>query len=123
MEPGTPAYNLPRAIRIAGRLNTVALAQALQQIIDRHESLRTTFISEEGEPRQVIQLEVRLELAETDLADLSEQERTNEVLRLIREDAAKGFDLSTGPLIRFRLIRLEPEVHVLVLVVHHIITD
>ena len=123
LEPGTPAYNLPRAIRIAGRLNTVALAQALQKIVDRHEALRTTFISEEGEPRQVVHPEVRLELPETDLAELSEQERTNEVKRIIREDAIKGFDLSKGPLIRFRLIRLEPEVHVLVLVVHHIITD
>jgi amino acid adenylation domain-containing protein len=123
LEPGTPAYNLPRAIRIAGPLNTRALAQTLQTIVDRHESLRTTFVSEEGEPRQIVEPELTVELPITDLEGTPEPERLEEALRITRADATRGFDLSTGPLVRFRLIRLEAKVHVLVMVMHHIITD
>src|SRR5437763_1593972 len=90
LDPGTPAYNLPRAIRIAGPLNARALAQTLQTIVDRHESLRTTFVSEEGEPRQIVKSELRVELPITDLEGMPEPERLEEALRITRADATRG---------------------------------
>ncbi|MDQ2948879.1 MAG: condensation domain-containing protein, partial [Acidobacteriota bacterium] len=123
LDSETPSYNLLRAIRIEGALDVSALSRTLQTITDRHESLRTMIVSQSGEPCQFVQPSMTLELLETDLSHLPELRRMGEVARLAGEEARKVFDLSTAPLFRLRLIRLEPEAHVLVLVMHHIITD
>src|SRR6266567_6472113 len=117
------SYNLLRAFRIEGPLDIPALTQALQAITDRHESLRTTFVTRSGEPSQAVQLTVTVELPLTDLSHLPELQGMKESARLAGEEARKVFDLATAPLFRLRLIRLGPDVHVLILVMHHIITD
>jgi len=123
LDPETPSYNLLRAIRIEGALHISALSRTLQTIADRHESLRTAFISNSGQPRQLVEPGIMVELPETDLAHLPTANRLEEVRRIASQDAMRAFDLSAPPLFRTRLIRLEPEVHVLVLVMHHIVTD
>jgi amino acid adenylation domain-containing protein len=123
LDSDTPSYNLLRAIRIEGSLHVSALSRTLQIIADRHESLRTAFVSNSGEPRQLVEPRIALELPETDLAHLPAANRMAEVERIAGEDANRPFDLSVPPLFQFRLIRLEPRVHVLVFVMHHIITD
>src|SRR5262249_47677823 len=94
-----------------------------QILIDRHESLRTRFVFYDGEPRQTISTALPIELPETELSQLPEQEHEGEVLRITAEEADKRFDLSMAPLLRVRLLRLERDVQILVIVMHHIITD
>jgi amino acid adenylation domain-containing protein len=123
LDPGNPAYNIARAIRIRGSLSTEALRESLRTIVTRHESLRTTFAELEGEPVQVITAEGSLECPTIDLSDLPKPERESETLRLARDEAQRPFDLARGPLLRAKLLRLGGEEHVLVLVMHHIVTD
>ncbi len=96
---------------------------SLEGIVARHESLRTTFAEIEGEPVQVIAVSCSLELPTIDLSDVPEPERESETLQLARDEAQRPFDLASGPLIRAKLLRLSADEHVLVLVMHHIITD
>src|SRR5258708_3497365 len=117
------AYNLLRAFRIDGTLEIAALTRTLQTITDRHESLRTTFVTRSGEPAQTVLLKATVELPLTDLSHLPVGQRIQEASRLAGEEARKVFDLGTAPLFRLRLLRLEADVHVLVLVIHHVITD
>ena len=123
LEPGTPAYNLLRVIRIRGPLDTAAFSRALQTIVDRHASLRTIFVSESGEPSQLVQPHVAVLIPETDLSRVPPPKHDEEIARMAGEEAKRSFDLNTGPLFRVRLLRLQPEVHILILVMHHIITD
>jgi len=123
LDPGTAAYNLPRAFRIDGPLNIDILKQALQFVIRRHASLRTVFDSVEGEARQVVLSDVELSLPVTDLTDVPEAEREAEALRIASEEGKKPFDLSEGPLLRALLLQMGPNSFMLLLVMHHIITD
>jgi amino acid adenylation domain-containing protein len=123
LEPGNPAYNLPRVVRIQGTLNVSALAGAIQALVSRHDGLRTVFRSIEGEPRQVILARMQVDLPILDLSHLSSDARKQEALRLAGEEGRRPFDLTSGPLLRGTLIRLGPREHILVLVMHHIITD
>jgi amino acid adenylation domain-containing protein len=123
LEPGNPAYNIARAIRVRGALSTKALQDSLRGIVARHESLRTTFAEIEGDPVQVIAVSGSLELPTIDLRDMPVPERVSETLCLARDEAQRPFDLASGPLIRAKLLRLSTDEHVLVLVMHHIITD
>jgi amino acid adenylation domain-containing protein len=123
LDPGTAAYNLPRAFRITGPLNVDVLTRAFQIVIERHASLRTVFDSVEGEARQIVLTDVPVEIPIIDLAGFPRGERESEALRLASEEGKKPFDLREGPLIRPILVRLEPETHFLVLVLHHIVTD
>ena len=122
-EPNKYYYNIPSVRRLKGKLDVDALHRALNAIIDRHESLRTTFIKVDGEAVQVIARELVIDLPMTDLQgqDPKDQERT--LKRLIREKAKRPFDLSKGPLIRCFLIRLGMKEFVLHLTMHHIISD
>jgi amino acid adenylation domain-containing protein len=122
-EPGSPVYNIYYAYRLLGRLNMTALEESLNEIVRRHEVLRTTFVAQEGRPYQVIAPRLRVALPVVELGGLPEAEREAEVDRLAREEAGRPFDLAGGPLIRTTLLRLGEREHVLLLAVHHIVFD
>ncbi|MDR3671879.1 MAG: condensation domain-containing protein, partial [Holophaga sp.] len=117
------AYLLPFALRLTGSLDHIALRQALQQVVDRHEVLRTSFIVVDGEAFQAIAPVLNLAIPLTDLSTLPAEEPEREALRLAQEDADTGFNLSRGPLIRFTLLRLDEREHILLVNMHHIISD
>lgn len=123
LENGTSSYNLPLAARLVGSLNIQALKQSLSTIIERHEVLRTTFTSIDGQPVQVISPHQNLSIFETDLQHMSVKDREQEGRRIVQEEALRPFNLARGPLLRLVLIRLEPQEHMLLLVMHHIISD
>src|SRR5262249_58743603 len=103
-----------------------ALRQALDRIVERHEALRTTFVTVDGEPVQRIRRveEGSFHLLEHDLREISgEQERKRELERLIVEEARATFDLEVGPLVRGRLIRESEDEHALLITMHHIVSD
>jgi len=123
LEPGNPAYNIARAIRVRGSLSTDALRKSLEAIVGRHESLRTIFAEIEEEPVQVLTAARSMELPTVDLSNLTEPERESCALRLARDEAQRPFDLTSGPLLRAKLLRLSADDYILLLVMHHIITD
>jgi amino acid adenylation domain-containing protein len=124
LEQGSSFYNLPSTVRICGAtLNVSALEKSLRQVTQRHEVLRTTFTIIEGQPMQVISPESHFALPLSDLGHLPPTQRNAEAQRLAREEALRPFDLSTGPLVRARLLRLATEEHVLLLSMHHIVSD
>ena len=123
LEPASPLYTIPAALRLRGRLHVRALEQALNEIIRRHEGLRATFDSVDGNPVQRIAPVLSLTLPIVDLRSLPASQVDAEALRLAREEAGRPFDLSRGPLIRASLLRLDVEEHVILLTMHHIISD
>src|SRR5689334_4431817 len=122
-EPESAFYNIPVALGLAGGVNRVALQTSLQQIMKRHEVLRTTFAVLEGQPVQVIHEALPLPLPYRDLSQLNEAERTEELGRLAREQAQTPFDLGRGPLLRALLVQVEAGQHQLLLTLHHIVSD
>jgi amino acid adenylation domain-containing protein len=123
LDPENVAYNIPMAVRIQGPLDLEALARSLQEVMRRHESLRTRFVTVDGEPQQIIDPSRSVELPVTDLSRLPEAEREEEARRLAQEEAERSFDLEHGPLIRATLLRLDIQDHVMVLNSHHTISD
>jgi aspartate racemase len=120
--PG-PVYLLPAAVRLKGALNVAALEQALNAIIERHEAVRTTFKVADGRRVQVIAPSLKLELPVIDLRALPVDVRETEAARLIFEEARRLFDLARGPLLRAALLRLADDAQIVLLTMHHIITD
>ncbi|HEX7317724.1 MAG TPA: amino acid adenylation domain-containing protein [Pyrinomonadaceae bacterium] len=118
---GSADFNITEAVRLNGRLDVLALGRTFDEIVRRHEVLRTTFPSVEGRAAQFIAPSMRLPLPVVDLGGLPEAER--EALRLAREEARTPFDLSQGPLVRVTLMRLSDEEHMLLFNMHHIISD
>ena len=123
LEPESPSYNVTRALWLSGNLEVPALERSLATIVARHEALRTTFRPADGEPVQVVAPDWKLELPMADCSAVAAVDREAEVQRLIQEEVRRPFDLERGPLLRARLIRLAPDEHVLILVVHHIVFD
>jgi amino acid adenylation domain-containing protein/FkbM family methyltransferase len=123
LEPESPAYNLPGALRLSGPLDVRALAGALSAIVRRHEALRTSFLSQAGEPVQVVQPPRRLRLPIADLSALPRAIAGAAVARLEREEARRPFDLAGGRLIRLVLLRLDAGEHALLFNLHHVIAD
>lgn len=123
LDPRNPAYNITRVIRMRGVLSHAALQESLRAIVTRHESLRTTFSEIEGEPISVVAADGSLNLSISDLNSVAEAEREAEALRLGRDEAQRPFDLARGPLLRAKLLRLSTDEHILILTMHHIITD
>ena len=123
LEPESPSYNVTTALQLSGKLDVPALARSLATLVARHEALRTTFRLAEGEPVQVVAPELPLELPVTDRSAVPAADREDEVRRLIQEEVRRPFDLERGPLLRARLIRLAPDEHALILIVHHIVFD
>src|SRR5437588_5785146 len=121
--PGNSFYNIPAALRLSVPLSIPVLEQSLNEIVHRHEALRTTFVTNDGEPVQVISAKEHVGLGVTDLRYLPAAEREAEAIRLATEEAQQPFDLSRGPLVRTSLLRLEEADYVFLLTMHHIVTD
>ena len=123
LDPGNSVYNFPAAVRLKGPLNEVALKQSLDEIVRRHEALRTTFAIVDGRPVQIIAPTLTLALPIVDLQELPETEQEAEVQRLATNEAQRTFDLSHGPLVRATVLRLGENEHVGLLTMHHIVSD
>jgi amino acid adenylation domain-containing protein len=123
LEPGGTVYNLPAALRLRGPLDAGALERALGEVVRRHEALRTTFAERDGVPVQVVAPFAGFALAVDDLAGAADGEREAEAARRAAGEAARPFDLAAGPLFRARLLRLAPDDHLLLLVMHHAVSD
>jgi amino acid adenylation domain-containing protein len=123
LAPNNPFYNLPSTLRLSGRLDLEVLERVINEIVRRHEVLRTRFEVEAGEPRQVIDEWRPRRLERMDLANLNKEEREEEASRIAREEAETGFDLRRGPLLRVKILELEEEEHVLLFTMHHIVSD
>ncbi len=122
-EPGSPAYNRPLALRLTGPLDIAVLEQALSEIVRRHETLRATFPTKEGRPHRTITPPKALTIPVIDLNQWPRVERQDQAKRLAAEETQRPFSLASGPLLRATLLRIDPEDHVLLVVVHHIVFD
>jgi amino acid adenylation domain-containing protein len=124
MDPGTPAYNLPVAVRVEGSIEVPLLRLALDEVVRRHEVMRTTFaVGQEGEPVQVIASSRRQELPVVDLRALPAAQREAEARLCAAGDAVYRFDLAAGPLLRTTLIWLAAAEYVLLTNTHHVVSD
>jgi amino acid adenylation domain-containing protein len=122
-ESGSSAYNVPMAWRITGAVDLSALQRSLDQLIARHEALRTTFPADEGHPRQVISKAQPVSLESFDLRTVEDSKRESKLVRQICDVTQRPFDLATGPVMRATLFQIEDKEHVFVLVLHHIVCD
>ncbi|HJX28216.1 MAG TPA: condensation domain-containing protein, partial [Thermoanaerobaculia bacterium] len=123
LSPGNAAYNIPLAVRLRGDLDPAALAQALEEVACRHETLRTTFRAAADRPVQVIAAEPDFALPLADLAALPADARQEEALRLFAREASRPFDLARGPVFRALLLHLGEREHLCVVNLHHIAGD
>src|SRR5208282_2164859 len=123
LDPGNSVYNFPVAVRLKGALNLAALEKSLNEIVRRHEALRTTFSMIDGRPIQTIASTLSIKLPLTDLRELPEAQREAEVQRLVVEEARRPFDLARGPLLRASVLQLSPDEQVGLLTMHHIVSD
>jgi amino acid adenylation domain-containing protein len=123
LEPDSPVYNIHTALRLDGPLDADALGKTLDEIVRRHEVLRTTYRMSGERPMQVIAPALSVPLRMVDVRHLPEAEREREAQRLAMEETRRPFDLSRGPLLRACLVRLGEQEHLLLLVMHHIISD
>ncbi|MEA2174837.1 MAG: hypothetical protein QOD00_2429 [Blastocatellia bacterium] len=123
LEPLSPFYNIPVALHLKGRLDVASLRQCLDEIMRRHETLRTRFVLLEGRPVQMVEPEGQARLKFIDLMDLPAASRLVEAKRFTEEETHRPFDLTEGSLLRAALLRLDQAEHVLLLVMHHIISD
>ncbi|KKJ01901.1 condensation domain-containing protein, partial [Burkholderia gladioli] len=121
LEGGSAAYHMPVVLRLRGALDTAALQWAYARVAARHEALRTIFVEHDGEPSQVVLPAEDFALAVEDRPELAGDAAALE--RFVAEDAAAPFDLARGPLARARLLRLGEQDHLLLLTLHHIVSD
>jgi amino acid adenylation domain-containing protein/non-ribosomal peptide synthase protein (TIGR01720 family) len=123
MEPGSAAYNIPAALRLRGALDVAALERALSEIVRRHQVLRSVFRAVDGRPVQTVMPHVPLALEVEELSALDAVSRAAVVRRRAEEEGAMPFDLAAGPPLRARLLRAAADEHVLLLTVHHVVSD
>ena len=123
MEPNSSLYNIPRTLRLRGPLQAEALAKSLNEIMRRHEPLRTWFSTESGTPVQHIEIALELHVKQVDLTQYPPADREAKALEIAIAEAATPFDLSVAPLLRTVLVKLDSEDHVLLLTMHHIVSD
>ncbi len=123
LEPESTAYLASRTLKMRGSLDVPALERSLQELICRHESLRTTFAERAGQPVQVIHQRSRASLPMIDLQGLQQERRVAEARWLASQEAQRPCDLVWGPLLRTSLLRLGSQEHIFLLTLHHIITD
>lgn len=123
MDPGSSAYNVVSAVRLEGRLDAQAFERSFDDLVQRHESLRTRFFAIDGAPRCSVEPEAHLRLNFVDLSDQDEAEREQQALREVLEVAREPFDLARCPLLRLLLVRLAPQRHLACFVVDHIVAD
>lgn len=123
LEPNTAAHNIPVALRLEGALDIAAVEHSLNEIIRRHEVLRTQFHTVEGQPTQVISSASPMRLVLSDIGSVPAHRCDSHIHDFVREEAKRPFDLTHGPLIRASLLRIASEDHVLLLTLHHIVFD
>ncbi|WP_164003012.1 non-ribosomal peptide synthetase, partial [Pyxidicoccus caerfyrddinensis] len=123
LQPGSASYNMPTFVRMDGPLDVTALQRSFEELVRRHEALRTSFSQQEGQPLQLIAPHGELPLVTTDLSGLEPSAARAELERRLREELLTPFNLSTGPLMRAQLLKLGPTDHVLALNMHHIVSD
>jgi amino acid adenylation domain-containing protein len=123
LQPGNPAYNIAIRFRLQGRLRAEELERALNEIVRRHESLRTVFAQENGVPVQLVSPQLSIRMRRDDLEGVSEEDRDEQARAIATEEGHRRFDLTKGPLIRARLLRLDDEEHILLVTTHHIVSD
>ncbi|MEJ2633925.1 MAG: amino acid adenylation domain-containing protein [Calditrichia bacterium] len=123
LEPGSPLYNIPLSVRIHGRLNVAILEKTINEIIRRHESLRTKFVNIDGEAFQEILPTFRIRLPIIDLSRLSPKKSESEARQIVDQEARYAFNLSQGSLIRCCLLKLGEDDFILTINMHHIISD
>ncbi|MEH2027052.1 amino acid adenylation domain-containing protein [Nostoc sp.] len=122
-EPNSASYNIPFGLRLAGTLNVAALEQSLQEIIHRHEALRTNFITVDGEAAQIIQIETNWSVAVVELQHLPTSEQENTAQQLAQQQAIQPFDLADEALIRATLVVLSETEEWLLVCMHHVVSD
>ncbi|HHE54555.1 MAG TPA: amino acid adenylation domain-containing protein, partial [Caldithrix abyssi] len=123
LAPDNATYNIPTALKINGVFNLHVFEKTLNFLVERHETLRTTFTNKNGTPLQIIKEHLELKPPLIDLSHLPEKEREQEALRLATEDAMEPFDLEVGPLFRVKVLKLADDQHVVLFNMHHIISD
>jgi len=123
LAPGNPFYNINHALRLEFALDPALLQRCLNEIVQRHEVLRTTFVAREGKPVQVVAPRLHIDLALLDLSAFSASACQAEVERLATDEARVPFDLERGPLLRTTALRLGVRSWVLLLTIHHIVSD
>ena len=123
LEPGRASYHIPAAVKLVGRLDIPALERALNEVVRRHEALRTTLVADGGVPRQVIAARLELPLTVYDLSSFPADERDLLAQNRIDEEAERPFDLARGPLVRAGLLRLSEREHIAMVTMHHAISD
>jgi thioesterase domain-containing protein len=123
LQPGNSAYNIAVRFRLQGPLRIEALERALGESVRRHESLRTVFAARDGVPMQVVMPRLTIRLERDDLRGGSDKSRHQRAEAITAEEGRLPFDLATGPLFRARLLCLADEEHVLLITVHHIVSD
>ncbi|MCP4148695.1 MAG: amino acid adenylation domain-containing protein, partial [bacterium] len=122
-EEESTAYNMPLIIQLTGPLDIEAFTQAVQTLAERHESLRTVFITEKGEPRQKIIAKLETTVEQIDIREMKEKEKEEKTTAVYIDEANTAFDLEKGPLFHFKLVRMEEEKYALIFNIHHIIND
>ncbi|MDE1528485.1 non-ribosomal peptide synthetase [Pseudomonas carnis] len=123
LDPHSSAYTIPGALHLRGELDEDALRQSFQQLIQRHEALRTRFYERDGQAFQRVEATADFELSIIDLSDLPSTEREARAQEVREDQARSPFDLEKGPLLRVTLVRLGDEEHQLLVTLHHIIAD
>jgi len=121
--PNNPAYNIPAFMRLRGPLNIAALERSLDEIVRRHEALRTTFDVVQEQPVQVIAPSLSLTIPVADLTHIPLHERDTAARRYAEQELVRCFDLVSGPLVRASMVQLSDTEHILLLVMHHIVSD
>src|SRR5882762_1367939 len=123
LEPHSAAYNIPRVLRLTGTLDTRALQQSLETIVSRHEVLRTSFLVDHGKPALAIASSATMEIPCLDVSHLPAHAREEKAKELAGQETNRSFDLTRAPLVRTSLVKLGDEDHILLLTMHHIISD
>ncbi|HJQ69041.1 MAG TPA: condensation domain-containing protein, partial [Blastocatellia bacterium] len=123
LDPGNLSYTDSFAFRLIGQIDIKALSQSINEVIRRHESLRTAFRVIDGMPVQIINPSLSLPVSVIDLTGLPESVRAAEAQSLAATQARLPFDLTTGPLLRVSLSRLDINEHILLFTVHHMVSD
>jgi len=123
LEPGNPFYNMPAALEMRGRYHHDAGRKVIKALVQRHESLRTVFRAPDGYPVQIILPEVDVPMSVEDFSATHATDRESRVQRAIAAEARKPFDLTKGPLLRVNLLRLADDHHILLMTMHHIVSD
>src|SRR6266700_16760 len=123
LEPASSSFHMLNALRLLGALRIDALEASLNEIVSRHQILRTTFPQVAGSPVQHVEPVTAVCLVPVDLSQFSEREQQREIIRAIRSDKETPFDLARGPLLRTYFFRTSPIEHVLLLSFHHIVAD